>query len=96
MSPVLERAPSRDLIMATTTTILKLQLGKRALMQPLRSKEIARRWLVAQVEEMDIPDFSVNDNLRKVFLPRGVYAMEIYVEDLEVTLLQKNDDQQTQ
>ena len=72
-----------------TTTVLKLQFGNVALMQPLRSNELARRWLLAQLEEMDIPDFSVNDNLRKVLLMRGGYGMEVYFEVLEVTFLQE-------
>ena len=58
-------------------------------MQPLRSKEIARKWLVTQLEEMDIPDFSVSDNLRKVLVTRAGYGMDIYFEDLEVTFLQE-------
>ena len=42
---------------------------------------------MAQLEDMDIPEFSVYDNLRRVLLPRGGYAMEIDCEDLEVTFV---------
>ena len=73
--------------MATTTTIVKLQFGKSALMQPMRSKEIVRRWLVAQLEDVDIPQFSVHDNLRKVLLLRGGYVMDIFFHDLEFTFV---------
>ena len=65
LSPVLTQTCSHLFIMATAATMITLNFGKGALMQPWRSKMFARKWLVAHFEEMDIPQFSVLDNLRK-------------------------------
>ena len=56
-------------------------------MQPWRSKVFARKWLVAQLEDMDIPQFSVHDNLQKVLLLSGGYAIQIFFVELAVTIV---------
>ena len=56
-------------------------------MQPMRNKDIRKKWLVAQLEDMDIPNFSVHDNLRKVLLSRGGYGMEVFFYGIGVAFI---------